>query len=99
MLPDYRNQKVPIVEDVPAFRFSLQGMVQQLGAQDIDMAANGKLALEKVNRAISIKDYKKAIREGNLLIESGSKYTMLRKTMKKHNKSFQKLEYNIANEK
>ncbi len=61
MLPDYRNQKVPIVEDVPAFRFSLQGMVQQLGAQDIDMAANGKLALEKVNRAISIKDYKKAI--------------------------------------
>ncbi len=46
MIPDYRDQKVLLIEDFPEFRFSLRGMVQQLGVQDIDMVADGELALE-----------------------------------------------------
>jgi len=47
MIPDYRDQKVLLIEDFPEFRFSLKGMVQQLGVIDVDMVADGELALEK----------------------------------------------------
>jgi len=47
MGPDYRQQKFLIIDDFPEFRISMKGIVQQLGATDIDTAANGEIALEK----------------------------------------------------
>jgi len=47
MGPDYRQQKFLIIDDFPEFRISMKGMVQQLGATDIDLGANGEIALEK----------------------------------------------------
>ncbi|MCP4414475.1 MAG: response regulator [Gammaproteobacteria bacterium] len=47
MIPDYRDQKVLLIEDFPEFRFSLKGMVQEIGFLDVDMVADGELALEK----------------------------------------------------
>jgi len=47
MIPDYRDQKILLIEDFPEFRFSLKGMVQEIGFLDIDMVADGELALEK----------------------------------------------------
>ena len=47
MSPDYSHQKVLIIDDFPEFRFSIKGIVQQLGAQEIDLASTGEMALEK----------------------------------------------------
>ncbi|MFT5450804.1 MAG: CheY-like chemotaxis protein [Enterobacterales bacterium] len=47
MGPDYSHQKVLIIDDFPEFRISMKGMVQQLGAQEIDLASTGEMGLEK----------------------------------------------------
>ena len=60
MGPDYRHQKMLIIDDFAEFRISLKGMVQQLGVLEIDMAASGEIALEKcqmVRYDIILSDY------------------------------------------
>lgn len=60
MGPDYRKQKVLIVDDFPEFRFSIKGMVQQMGALEIDLASTGESALEKcaqIRYDIILSDY------------------------------------------
>lgn len=60
MGPNYSRQKILIIDDFAEFRISLKGMMQQLGAQDIDMAPTGEIALEKCTKSrydIILSDY------------------------------------------
>ena len=56
----YANQKVLIVDDFPEFRMSLKNIMQQLGATDIDIAPDGKTAVNSCRKKsydIILSDY------------------------------------------
>jgi len=57
---DYSKQKVLIIDDFSEFRVSLKGVVQQLGANDIDLAPSGEVAIKMCSKAaydIILSDY------------------------------------------
>ena len=56
----YADKSFLVIDDFPEFRRSLRTMVQQLGAEDIDMAANGDEALsycKSRNYDVILSDY------------------------------------------
>ena len=43
---DYAKQSILIIDDFPEFRMSMKGLMQQLGANDIDVAPDGESAIK-----------------------------------------------------
>jgi CheY-like chemotaxis protein/Flp pilus assembly protein TadD len=57
---DYGKQQVLIVDDFPEFRMNLKGVMQQLGARDIDVAPDGETAIKMCSKKsydIVLSDY------------------------------------------